>query len=470
MAAKHKVTICVFTALVLSFFCGPQAVADVLKNTKRAMRILDRIAVAANLHASKPAIMVGSTPNVGYFDFQKRLIMLDSGLFEIAERFGERADHVLSLIIGHEYAHYVRGHEFDGKFQHAFGSFATISPVNTFEAKMLVGKQAESEADYFGIFYALLAGYDITLTECTQMSNLVANHFGHSPNDSLALIDEHPSSVERLDIAKQVLDEMRQLVHLHDVANVALMTGQYLQAAVLYERICKNVNIPSVNWNELLARYLYVQELAKKPLVDPGIIRNQFVSEFAYRSSSQLVKLDIEQMLYRCRSLVDIIRAARYNETALGRMERILSLFQESQECAGCTSGSVCALHAQQGKDIEREISASPGYAIASKESESTIDPKEMLNVSTSLDVQLTKGTFETVPVSIGTVKLFTIESEGTTMLRCEFRAPKSRGTHRIDMRISPCENCDSSTATQRDNIIRQTAVGKHLQAAVFSD
>ena len=65
MAAKHKVMTGIFVALVLAFFSGPQAKADVLKNTKRAMRILDRIAVAANLHTSKPAIMVGSTPSIG---------------------------------------------------------------------------------------------------------------------------------------------------------------------------------------------------------------------------------------------------------------------------------------------------------------------------------------------------------------------------------------------------------------------
>jgi hypothetical protein len=439
--------------------------------TKRAMRILDRIAVASNTHHVKPAVLVGKTPGIGTFDHARKLITLDSGLYAIANKFGDRADNMLAFIIGHEYAHYVRGHDFDDHFQHSFGSFATVRRVNNADGQLLLGKQAESEADYYGLFYALMAGYDVSVDDCQNMWSGMHEFYGISGDSASVANDAHPATDERLSIAAGVLREMRQLVHLHEIANVSLMTGQYFQAAVLYEYICKNVNIPSVNWNELLARYLHLQSLAKIELANPKVLRMQFVPEFKYRSSDQFVKLDIEQVLFRCKSLIDVIRASGFNASGVNHMQRLVELFDLARECANCQAGAACNDHRAQGQAIENDlVEAMPRTGAQTSKVEDLPNPHDMLDMSMAIEAQTSTTNTVYIAVSLGAARLITFDRNGSTLLRYVYRAPKTRTESRIDMEIKQCSTCSPTGIAHRDNMMQQSFDGKLVRAATFVD
>lgn len=449
---------------VFSVTVSTAKTADQLAQMKRAMAILNRIADASATNKIKPAIRVGSIPSIGRWDHKRRIIELDTGLFAIADRYGAKSDAMLACVIGHEFAHYTRGHDFDVKFQHLFGSFTSVHDVNTAESQRLVGVQSESEADYFGLYYAVLAGYDFTADDYRRYWDDMEALYG--ANDGQGV---HPVSSERVEIANKVLDEIKLLARLHDIANISLLSGQYLQAGVLYEYVAKDVNIPSVSWNELLARLLLLQELAKRELVDAKLLREQYVGEYQYRSSDLHTKLDVQQVLYRCQSLVDIIKVSGFNADGLVKMQRLIDLMGEAIECKSCQDGQVCKNHALQAKTLT--LAMNDKRTLARKSSQVDLNQKDveaMLKVTERLDMETKDSPLVDVPVAIGRARFFAIESGGRTYLRFYYRAPKSRSEVRIDVEIKDCPSCMDASLAQHDNMIHQVRPGKIVKSAQF--
>jgi hypothetical protein len=458
-------------SILLVILVVHEAHADVLENTKRAMRILDRIASAAGTGFVKPAIIVGSSPGLASYSSDRKLITIDSGMFRAADRLGSRANAVLAAIIGHEYAHYVRGHNYNDLFQHKFGGYSSIRNANTSNSRLLLGKQNENEADYFGTYYALLAGYDIQVSDLVAYQAELKLEYGAKADEAVFVDDVHQSDGERAQVAKAVIDEMRQNVLLHHGANVALMSGDYLQAAVLYEFVCRHVNIPSVNWNELLARYLFLQKMSDKELVDPKVLRTEYVAEFRYRSGDQNLKLDVEQTIYRCRALLEILRASGFNAERVSRFERLISAYEESNACQQCSNGRVCSAHLAEGKKVESEFALEATLAGGAAVIPSNfIDAAGMMNVSKEIDSYAAANRPQGVNLSIGRASIVSVEREGATYLRIQYLRPKSRVMQRIDMEVRLCPTCDYTMPVQQDNLIVQNLGGKVIRAASFVD
>lgn len=457
--------------IALALLCANDAYSGVVENTRRAMRILDRIASAAGVGFVKPAIIVGSSPGLASYSSERKLITIDSGMFRAADRLGSRADDMLATIIGHEYAHYVRGHSYNDLFQHKFGGYSSIRHANTSNSRLLLGKQDENEADYFGVYFALLAGYDIQVSDVLAYQAEVKREYGFKTDETVFASDVHQSDGERAQVAKAVIDEMRQNVLLHHGANVALMSGDYLQAAVLYEYVCRHVNIPSVNWNELLARYLFLQKMSDKELVDPKVLRTEYVAEFRYRSGDQNLKLDVEQTIYRCRALLENLRASGFNAERVSRFARLISVYEESNACQHCSNGRVCSPHLAEGKKVEGEFALEATLAGGAALIPSNfIDATVMMNVTKEIDSYAAANRPQRVNLSIGRASIVTIEREGATYLRIEYLRPKSRVTQRIDLEVRLCPTCDYAMPVQQDNLIVQNLGGKIIRAATFVD
>jgi hypothetical protein len=459
----------VLSTVVMTIFIASSnciARADALSYTKRAMRILDRVAEASSTQHIKPAIRVGDIPSIGLWDPQRRIIELDSGLFQIADQFGSKADAMLAYVIGHEFAHYVRGHEFSQKFQHLFGSFASVHDINTQVSQRFIGKQQESESDYFGMYYSMLAGFEISMNDYRAFWSAMEDRYGENNGEGV-----HPVREERQEIANTVFNEIKGLTYIHEVANVALLSGQYLEAAVLYEHVSKDVNIPSVSWNELIARFLFLQEVSKKELIDPKVLRSQHVSEFRYRSSDLNVRLDIEQLLYRCQALLDNISRSGFNLKRTEQLQRLVDTYQESQTCSLCKADNICRAHFRIAQEIEKEFEAEKYLAgDGINVDEGKLTRKEMLNVSNIIDEHTNVNKYEIIPVSLGSARYVTFENNGVRFIRLYYRAPRSRTDGRIDVAVEECGNCELPLLLQQDNVTIQVVTGKRIRAAQFVD
>ena len=345
-----------------------------------------------------------------------------------------------------------------------FGSFASIREDNTAESRRLVGFEGESEADYFGLFYAVLAGYDFTVDDYRRFWDEMEALYG--ANDGQGV---HPVKRERVEIARKTLDEIRMLARLHEVASISLLSGQYLQSAVLYEFVAKDVSIPSVSWNELLARLLLLQDLAKRPLVDAKLLREQYVGEYQYRSSDLHTKLDVQQLLYRCQSLVDIIKVSGFNANGVVKMQKLVDLMVEAIECKSCQDGQVCKPHAVQSKMLALETFEK--RTLTGKSSQLGLDQRDveaMLKITERFDKAAKDSSLVDVAVAIGRARLSVIEDGANTYLRFYYRAPKSRSEVRIDVEIRDCPSCKDASLTQQDNIIYQVQPGKTVKSAHF--
>jgi hypothetical protein len=455
-------------AAVLSEDVFPE---DVLGMTRVAMRILDRVAAAANSGMIKPAIQVGRSSSLALYDHDRRLIRLDSSLFSVAKQMGANGIDALAYVISHEYAHYVRGHSFSSRFQHSFGSFVSIKKSNTSDAKLLVSKQAESEADYYGVYFALLAGFDVQAKTIETFWSSVSPN-ADSISDSLLYInDEHQTHSERVRNAQLVIDEIEQLVKMHEAANVALLAGRYLEAAAVYEYICKDVVIPSVAWNELLARFLLLQRLVKRELVDPDLIRNEYVEDFRYRSSDVRVSLDVEQAMFRCRALLEVLSASHFNPDGIGQMNRLVELLQESYSCALCNDTLICDSHASHASSVVRALKSHHTRA-GSAESlpRLTFDPTEMLRATMLIDEYSRVSDTRMIRLSYGIVEITSFMKEDRTYIRFAYRSPQSRSINRIDLVVERCEECQVSVVQSRDNIVKQARPGRIVTAALFTD
>jgi hypothetical protein len=377
----------------------------------------------------------------------------------------------LAFVIAHEYAHFVRGHSYTSTFQHKFGSFASVKKANTSEAKLLVRKQAESEADYYGVYYSLLAGYNVRASTLEEFWALVSPQDRGLPDSSRYIDDEHQSPSERVSNAEIVINEVGQLVKLHEAANVALLAGRYLDAAVVYEYICKDVVIPSVSWNELLARFLLLQQLTKREIVSPDVIRSEYVADFKYRSSDLRVNMDIEQAFYRCRALVEVLRAAQYNLDGIERINRLVDILQESIGCSMCNESHVCDIHGRRASGIEKAIVSQYSLTGSPKSQQSfTINPMEMLQVSKLIDEKNSVSQTLLIPLSYGLARITTFVNEGNTYIRFTYQSQQSRSMQRIDLVVEQCEDCEMLVVESRDNIVKQVRLGRKITAALFTE
>lgn len=150
-------------------------------------------------------------------------IIVDEQLYDLCKNFAKDSLHALACIIGHELAHYYENHSYTSSFSNPMASAADsiFSQANS--------KEMEGEADYFGLFYGFLAGYD-TFRVLPHILDSIYKAY-NKPEQ----LPGYPTKDERISIARKIIQEVKPLVGIFQAGQFLYLRKNYQEAAVCFD-------------------------------------------------------------------------------------------------------------------------------------------------------------------------------------------------------------------------------------------
>lgn len=233
-----------------------------------ALKVYQRIARAWGSGRPAPRLVVRPAADEGpariaLFRPDTQTVEIDEAVVELCETFGPQRDDALAVLLGHELAHHYRDHGWVGDFGVKFADLEASRGMKAAEGYEKLVKN-ETEADYFGAFYAYVAGYD-TLTVAPRVFDAVYERF--SLADKLG---GYPSRQERKKIAEGRAAEIRGLQDLFDAGRLLLLLDEHRAAAAVFDRLCGEVPSRELLNNAAAARLLEVAASLGRLPVEAG--------------------------------------------------------------------------------------------------------------------------------------------------------------------------------------------------------
>ena len=187
---------------------------------QRVEYILLRLAYAGNGGLDIPTLKIiplGNEKGIGaeYVRLPKAQIRIEEKLISLCDNLKE-PDDALALIIAHELAHHYQGHNTPQRFAAALKA---------------TSENVEAEADYYGIKYCILAGYNVH-NVFQDLLNQVYTVYG-LPNK----VDGYPSKQVRLKINQDQIDYLAPFSFLFHTAKFVFLHKDYKKAGILYKEL-----------------------------------------------------------------------------------------------------------------------------------------------------------------------------------------------------------------------------------------
>jgi tetratricopeptide (TPR) repeat protein len=245
-----------FLVLFLSIISGLLATpiyADELTHEQKleaAQRVYDQLVQAIGDSRPAPRLRLRSSVQVACYWPDKHEIDLDERAFDLCQSMPDR-DAALSVLLGHELAHYYGHHGWTQEFGNAIpddlaGQLKILSDSDRL--------QCEMQADYFGGYYGYLAGFN-TLGEFPKLIEAIYHRYDRMPG--------YPSLSEREAIADQAQEKLARLIPVFDAGNVLLALREYESAAFCFDTIAADFPSREILNNAGVARAQAALELLR---------------------------------------------------------------------------------------------------------------------------------------------------------------------------------------------------------------
>lgn len=185
----------------------------------------------------KPNIRISTTATFGAkFESSKNLIVVEQKLYNICTTFGKDSLSALAFVIGHELGH----------FHYQEDGVSYIEKDNHIHENIA----EEHNADVYGMFNAYLAGYE----SLDIIPNLIDEIYKeYSLKNTIS--KDYPSLTHRKATAIEVLEEVKELINIFELANYLSIIGEYEYAITAYERIAEKYKGREI-YNNLGLAYL----------------------------------------------------------------------------------------------------------------------------------------------------------------------------------------------------------------------
>ncbi len=232
-SGKRQIRACVLSFLI--FQCMP-CYAQVLPHThykyQAVLSVCQKIASAKGDVRKMPLLQMNSIQSrqqviAQFKPYPQPKIIVDEQLYDVCIGFGPDSLNALACIIGHELAHFYENHTWGNSFADMTGIAQDDKKAISKTEKRLL----EAEADYFGLFYGFLAGYETfrllpkTLDAIYQVYNLPEQLQGY------------PSRQERLAVAEEKVRELKPLLYAFRAGQLLYVRKNYEEAAVCFDYI-----------------------------------------------------------------------------------------------------------------------------------------------------------------------------------------------------------------------------------------
>lgn len=158
---------------------------------------------------------------IAYFDRGNYAIVTELELYNLLQqRYGERVDDALSIILGHELAHFYQ--------HHVSGHDCNDADIgNTLIIQ-------EMEADLQGLYYTFQAGYRTT-DIAIEVMELIYETYHLEEGGSC----NYPTLDKRKSVIKEGIETVEQHIRIYENANFLVMLQEYSKAVILYEHIAR---------------------------------------------------------------------------------------------------------------------------------------------------------------------------------------------------------------------------------------
>jgi tetratricopeptide (TPR) repeat protein len=226
---------------VMSFFIFGQN-----KEEPQIRKVFDQLVLAYGSSKTAPELVVTKQKQdrPAFYKFDKKpIVTIDTYLFTICRSFGKDSLNALSVVIGHELAHYYNEHSFCTDF-----AFAIRNKNEVFSKKVkLIDKNQkiiyETQADDKGLFYAAVAGYEPFEVQPKLLDAIYTRY-------QLKDTDGYPTKVQRKEIAKNALLKAKRLYETFTLGLKFMQEKNYDKAIEAFNTV--NNDFPSrENYNNL---------------------------------------------------------------------------------------------------------------------------------------------------------------------------------------------------------------------------
>ena len=226
---------------VMSFFMFGQN-----KEEPQIRKVFNQIVLAYGSSKTAPELVVTKQKQdrPAFYKFDKKpIVTIDNYLFTICRSFGKDSLNALSVVIGHELAHYYNEHSFCTDF-----AFAILNKNEVFSKKVkLIDKNQkiiyETQADDKGLFYAAIAGYEPFEVQPKLLDAIYTQY-------QLKDTDGYPTKVQRKEIAKNALLKAKRLFETFTLGLKYMQEKNYDKAIEAFNTV--NNDFPSrENYNNL---------------------------------------------------------------------------------------------------------------------------------------------------------------------------------------------------------------------------
>jgi tetratricopeptide (TPR) repeat protein len=226
---------------VMSFFMFGQNIEE-----PQIRKVFNQLVLAYGSSKTAPELVVTKQKQdrPAFYKFDKKpIVTIDAYLFTICRSFGKDSLNALSVVIGHELAHYYNEHSFCTDF-----AFAIRNKNEVFSKKVkLIDKNQkiiyETQADDKGLFYAAIAGYEPFEVQPKLLDAIYTQY-------QLKNTDGYPTKVQRKEIAKNALLKAKRLYETFTLGLKYIQEKNYDKAIEAFNTV--NNDFPSrENYNNL---------------------------------------------------------------------------------------------------------------------------------------------------------------------------------------------------------------------------
>lgn len=226
---------------VMSFFMFGQN-----KEEPQIRKVFDQLVLAYGSSKTAPELVVTKQKQdrPAFYKFDKKpIVTIDTYLFTICRSFGKDSLNALSVVIGHELAHYYNEHSFCTDF-----AFAIRNKNEVFSKKVkLIDKNQkiiyETQADDKGLFYAAIAGYEPFEVQPKLLDAIYTQY-------QLKDAENYPTKAQRKEIAKNALLKAKRLYDTFILGLKYIQEKNYDKAIEAFNTV--NNDFPSrENYNNL---------------------------------------------------------------------------------------------------------------------------------------------------------------------------------------------------------------------------
>lgn len=260
-----------------------------------------------------------SSPAV-YSPEDKPIIKIDYHFYQLCQTFQKDSLNALALVLSHELAHFYHNHSFCSDF-----AFAVRKKNKDYAQKLKTVSKTEkisleTQADYHGLFYAAIAGYQ-PFEIYPKLIDEVYKSYQLAENDP-----RYPTKQERKEIAQNALQKVELLYQKFEKSKILKDQKKYNEALDLLDDIASH--FPSREMYNNLGVLKTLQAIDLKPLtLEEHKFPKRFLYPLEYDNTTRLQQNN-----------------TRSNDIDLQKMNTLLKIAQ---------------------KDFEKAISLDPAYTQA---------------------------------------------------------------------------------------------------------